>query len=804
MNERTLRVLEYDKILKIVAEYASSSPGKELVMQMTPSTDRTKVQRLLSETDDAVSMLIKKGNPPLSGIHDMKAAVVRAAMGGVLGFSELLRIADILYACRNLKNYAADDFSTAPVLQMINLLYPERKLEEKIKNCIISEEEMADEASPLLSSIRKKIRSRQNDIKDILNEMVRSAKYSKYMQEPIVTMRGDRYVIPVRQEFRNEVTGMVHDASSSGATLFIEPMAVVEANNDIRQLKLKEQAEIDRILAELSSEIAGISEFLKNNINLLINIDAIFARAKFSSDYRCTSPLIIDKQSINIKRGRHPLIDRQKVVPVDISIGTDYGKGYTILVVTGPNTGGKTVTLKTAGLFTLMAQSGMHLPSSDGTSLGIFNNIFADIGDEQSIEQSLSTFSSHMVNISAIVENIDRKSLVLFDELGAGTDPAEGAALATAILEYTRKTGAICLATTHYSELKLYAISKEGVENACCEFDVETLKPTYRLLTGIPGKSNAFAISKRLGLKESILDNAKEFLTSENIRFEDIISDIERNRRISNEERMEAESIKREAERLTLELKKDTVRLEQQKDGIIRQAKEEARRILIEAKRECDEIIAGLKQLEEAKSTDDYRMLLKRKTEKIESELSYDNTAALDDNSEIIKGKGLLKPGASVYLRNIGKKGVILSISDDGNEAMVQVGVMKIGVNIATLEVLEEKSNKYGDNDSVKFRNTDKMHIKGKGKIGMEKTANSRTEIDLRGMTIDEAEGCVDKFLDDSSMAGLSEVFLIHGKGTGALRSGLHIYLKKNPHVKAFRLGVIGEGDSGVTLVQLK
>jgi DNA mismatch repair protein MutS2 len=692
-----------------------------------------------------------------------------------------------------MKNYVSKDRIETEedniVRELISLLETNRPLEDRINMSIISEEEIADTASPTLNNIRRQIRNAQESIKNKLNEIIKSSKYQKYMQESIVTMRGDRYVIPVKQEYRSEFPGLVHDSSASGATIFIEPMAVVEANNSIKELRIKEQAEIERILREITEEVAGMGEGLKSNVSLLTKLDFIFAKAKLSLDYKCICPRINNERKIVIKKGRHPLLDVKTVVPIDFWIGEDFDT----LVVTGPNTGGKTVTLKTVGLFTLMMQAGLHVPANEGTSLSVFNKVYADIGDEQSIEQSLSTFSSHMKNIVNILDNVDDNSLVLFDELGAGTDPTEGAALAMSILENIRNRGAITVATTHYSQLKVYALTTKYVENACCEFNVETLQPTYRLLIGVPGKSNAFAISKRLGLREDVIERAKEFLTREDIKFEDMLQSIEKNLNQTESEKQMAQRYRLEAEKLKKEIEEKKEKLNKSREQLIKEAREEARKILLEAKRESEEIISEMKRLEKEsqndlrqKKAEEMRLKLKNKVDDVEEKLSSE----LIKRNKSSKPPKNLKPGDTVLIVNLNKKATVIAPPDKDGEVLVQAGIMKINVHISTLELVDEQKSE--------------MRRSGMSEIGASKAKNISTEIDLRGYNLDEALDKVDKYLDDAIIAGLREVSIIHGKGTGVLRSGIQKYLKSNPRLKSFRLGRYGEGESGVTIVELK
>ena len=796
MNERTLRVLEFEKIVKIISGLASCSLGKEIAETLTPEIDLVKIQRLLKETDDGVSFIARKGSPPMGGIHDIRDSIRRVGMGSVLNPGELLKVADVLRASRNLKSFGSSNNGTDTIItensnsvyELIICLGVNKRVEEKIKFSILNENEIADAASNTLGNIRRHIKEMQNSIKEKLNDIIRSTKYQKFMQEAIVTIRGDRYVVPVKQEYRSEVPGLVHDSSSSGATLFVEPMAVVEANNNIKQLRIKEQLEMERILYELSEDVGGIAEIIVSNISILARLDFIFAKAKFSLDFNCVSPRLNTNKRIIIKKGRHPLLDKKTVVPTDFWIGEQTDT----IVVTGPNTGGKTVTLKTVGLFSLMTQAGLHIPANEGTEIGIFNKVFADIGDEQSIEQSLSTFSSHMRNIVKILESADDRSLVLFDELGAGTDPTEGAALAMSILECLHQVGAISVATTHYSELKIYAISTKGVENACCEFDVETLRPTYKLLIGVPGKSNAFAISKRLGLSDEIILRAREFLTQEDIKFEDMLLSIEKNRSETEKEKTKAEIYRQEIEKLKNELQEQNKKIDIQKEKLIREAREEARKILLQTKEEAANILAEMKKLEKErqsvevnKGAEEIRLRLKSKIDNIEDAL----TESIMPRHGYAKPPKNLKPGSSVLIMNLNQKGVVIIPPNADGEAIVQAGIMKINVHATNLKLIDDQKKE--------------VQKVGSGKIGLSKAKVISAELNLRGLNLDEALEMVDKYLDDASISGLHEVTLIHGKGTGVLRSGIHQYLKSNRHVKAYRLGKYGEGESGVTVVEL-
>lgn len=796
MNEKALRILEYDKIIKKLAGFASSQPGKEKAEALLPARDIDAVADMLKETDDGVKYVVTRGMPALGGIRDIRNLIKRVEMGAILNPGELLDAADVLRLSRNLKSHAfvnskdKDEEMENSVLQLIGRLEPNRRIEDKIEASIASAEEIRDDTSPALRSIRRQIREQQDLIKDKLNSMIKSPKYGKYIQEPIVTIREGRYVIPVKQEYRSEIPGLIHDSSSSGVTIFIEPMAAVEANNYIKQLAIKEQKEIERILSELTADIAGILGQLKSNIEILARLDFIFAKAKMSLHYNCALPKLNTEGRIIINQGRHPLIEKDKVVPIDFRIGEE----FSTVIITGPNTGGKTVTLKTVGLLTIMVQAGLHIPvSSNNSEISIFNDIFADIGDEQSIEQSLSTFSSHMRNIVDILKKASRKSLVLLDEIGAGTDPTEGAALAMSILEYLHQKSSIVVATTHYSELKLYAMASEYAENASCEFDVETLRPTYRLLLGIPGKSNAFEISKRLGLLDDVLKKAKDFLSRENIRFEDILAGIEIEKKEIEKERLKAETYRLEAEKLKNELVLQKEKINDEKEQIIKEAKEEARHILDETMKESESIIAELRRIEREreiaeknKKIERFRSSLKKKMNKLDEELME----PLFSRDELIKPAEDLKPGDSVLIMNLNQKGILEELPDSNGEAIVRVGVIKMNVHVSNLKIIDEQ----------KIQN----EKSGIGLIGKSKALNISTELDLRGLTLDDAIEITDKYLDDASIAGLKSVVLIHGKGAGILRAGIHKHLRGNSHVKSFRLGKFGEGEAGVTVVELK
>lgn len=794
MDDKAIRILEFDKIISRLSELCTSELGRELVNKLAPHCEMAVVSEMLKETTDATDFILRRGNPPLGGIHDIRGSLKRVEIGSVLNPGELLHIANTLRAARTLKNYSAsadpkETEESNRISGLIASVTPNKRIEDKINIAIVSEEEISDGASNTLASIRRQIREQQSIIKDKLNSITRSEKYKKMMQDSIVTLRGDRYVVPVKAEYRNDVPGLVHDSSASGATIYVEPMAVVEANNNIKQLKVKEQLEIDRILAELTADVSEFLEQLKVNITIFADLDFAFAKAKLSLEYKCVCPKLNQDKRVNIKKGRHPLLDSKTVVPINLWVGSS----FSTLVVTGPNTGGKTVTLKTLGLFTLMAQAGLHVPASEGTELCVFNRVFADIGDEQSIEQSLSTFSSHMKNIVHILSEADEHSLVLFDELGAGTDPTEGAALAMAILERLHRIGSITVATTHYSELKVYALTKQGVENACCEFDVETLRPTYNLLIGVPGKSNAFAISKRLGLQQEILDKAKEFLSGEEIEFEDVLMSIEKNRTDSERERLQAERYRLEIEAMKKELEGQKQKLSAQKDKLLREAREEARRILLDTRQNVENMLEEMKraakeqdELIRNKKAEEIRLKLRNNIGTVEKSLSE----GLFPRQGFVNPPENLKPGDSVLIINLNQKGTVVTPPDKDGEALIQAGIMKINVHVTNLKLIDEQAAE--------------IQKIGSGRIGMSKAMNISTQIDIRGMNVEEATLVLGKFMDDASIAGLSEVTVVHGKGTGVLRTGVHQFLKSNSNVKSFRLGKYGEGESGVTIVTMK
>ncbi|MCR2045251.1 endonuclease MutS2 [Anaerosalibacter massiliensis] len=792
MNERTLKVLEYYKIIDKLKDKTESHLGRNMVENLRPSTDIEEVKYMQRETSEAVALLIKKGEPPLYGIKDLMVEIKRAEMGGSLSPGSLLKVSDSLRVSRNLKNYIKktreDKDSNYPILEgLIDSLRMFKRIEDSINNAIISEEEISDNASANLKNIRRQINVKNGSIRNKLNSIVNSSTHKKYLQDAIVTIRDGRYVVPVKQEYRAKFPGLVHDQSSSGATLFIEPIAVVELNNELKELQIKEKKEIEKILLKLTELVAEESQSIRQNQKILEKVDFIFSKGKLALDMKASEPMLNKDGYINIKKGRHPLLKVEEVVPIDIYIGKDFNT----LVITGPNTGGKTVTLKTTGLLTLMAQSGLHIPADYNSEIAIFNHVFSDIGDEQSIEQSLSTFSSHMTNIINILENINDNSLVLFDELGAGTDPTEGAALAMSILDYLHGMNIRTIATTHYSELKIYALTKEGVKNASVEFDLETLSPTYRLSIGVPGKSNAFEISKRLGLDNYIIDHARTLISKENVEFEDVLQTIEEDRKIVEANKMETERLKQEIKRLREESDREKEKISERREKIIRNAKEEARGILKSAKEESDTIVSDLRKIssdiekEKNRKIQEAQNKLKESLGDVEGDLS---SSVLNVKSN--KPPKNLKIGETVEVLSLEQQGTVLSTPDENGNVNIQVGIMKVNVHISTLK-------------RAKHKKVDQSQISAKNIIKSKARTVSK-ELDLRGERLDEALLDMDKYLDDAYIAGLKEVIIIHGKGTGVLREGISSLLKSHRHVKSYRLGNYGEGGTGVTVVELK
>ncbi len=790
MEQKAMRVLEFDKIAARLAEGAVCSGARERCLELVPSEDIYEVTRLMAQTTEAESFILKKGTPPISPIRNAKGAAMRAGAGGILTMADLLTVGHTLRIARGLKSYLdEEDFEERyPQLYMSSAaLEEDKRLEQSIFGSILSEEEIADDASPRLSQIRRQMRNLNNKVRDVLNEMIKSPRYSPLLQDAIVTMRDDRFVIPVKSEHRTEIPGIVHDSSPSGATIFVEPMAAVEINNKLRSLLSEEQEEIENILAEFSAEVGAKAELIAGDYDSIMELDFIFAKGKLSRTMDGAPPRLNSDGFVNIKKGRHPLIDKSKVVPTDIYLGRDFDT----LVVTGPNTGGKTVSLKTLGLLTLMAQAGLHIPASEESEIAVFDQVFADIGDEQSIEQSLSTFSSHIVNIIDILKKAGLNSLVLFDELGAGTDPVEGAALATAILERVKDAGAKTAATTHYSELKLYALSTPRVENAACEFDVESLKPTYKLLIGVPGKSNAFAISKRLGLEEEVIDRARELVNNDNSRFEDVISSLEASRVQAQRELEGAEAARAETMAARESALRQQESLEKQKEKILNEARRDAKKVYEQAKREADAIVREMQELlkntreDNRKAAEEGRRRLRQGMGKMEEALSEDVFTVKGGHIDPKK----LKKGMEVEVTTMNQNGTLLTLPDKNGNVQIQMGILKITANVTALrEAKGEKKKK-----------TASYNIGSSGS-----PAAVKSEIDLRGQLADEAVMAADKYLDEAAMAHLETVSIIHGKGTGALRSAIHDMLRHHPHAKSYRLGRYGEGETGVTIVELK
>ena len=789
MNYKSLTTLEYDKIIDRLVSFAASDKAKERLKKLVPMTDIHDINAALSETSDALSRVYAKGAVSFGGVHDVGASVKRLEIGSSLNTVELLHISSLLTAAARVKNYYED--TTDSLTGYFHALEPLTPLNTEIKRCILSEDEISDDASANLRSIRRQKVLAAERIHTELNKMLNSSSVRNCLQDFVITSRSGRYCLPVKAEYKSQVPGMVHDQSATGSTLFIEPAAVVKLNNDIRELELKEQAEIEAILAELSAKASEFTDELLTDFQVLTTLDFIFAKAQMSKQYKCSCPVMNTNNYINIKKGRHPLIDPHKVVPIDIYLG----KNFNLLIITGPNTGGKTVSLKTVGLLTLMAQSGLHIPALDHSELAVFDNVFADIGDEQSIEQSLSTFSSHMTNTVSILKEADAHSLILFDEIGAGTDPTEGAALAISILNDLHKRGITTMATTHYSEIKVYALTTDGVENACCEFDVESLRPTYRLLIGIPGKSNAFAISKKLGLPDYIIKDASARMDADDVQFEDLLSDLQHSRITIEKERAEINAYKQEIQQLKDELKTKSDRLDERRDKILRKANEEAAAILKDAKEYADQTIKTMnkhgmtvKELEKQRSA--IRDKMNKRQEKLSVQAAKPKAHKAHDISEF-------KVGTHVRVLSMNLIGTVTAPPSPKGEITVQMGSLSTKTKINNLEIL------VGYKDPEEAKKTPKG-AGGSGKIKMSKAASISHEINLLGLTVDEAVAKLDKYLDDAYISRIPQVRIVHGKGTGALRNGVTAYLRGVPYIKSFRLGEIGEGDTGVTIVDFK
>lgn len=790
MNNKTLIKLEFDKIISMLENEASSFRGKQLCRRLKPVTDLTKIDLLQEQTAAAFTRIIKKERISFGDAAPVEESLKRLEIGGALNTAELLRICRLLSNTARAKSYGRHDTQEdlADCLDIyFDGLEPLTPLSNEIERCIISEDEISDDASSALKHIRRSINNLNDRVHTTLSGLVNGS-LRTYLQDALITMRGDRYCIPVKAEYRSQVQGLIHDQSASGSTLFIEPMAIVKLNNDLKELYVQEQDEIRKILASLSEEAAQYIEEIRTDYRSLTDLDFIFARGALALTMRASRPILNEEGRIRIREGRHPLLDQKKVVPITVSLGDE----FSLLIITGPNTGGKTVSLKTVGLLTLMGQAGLHIPAGDRSEIAVFRQVYADIGDEQSIEQSLSTFSSHMTNIVSFLKKVDDRSLVLFDELGAGTDPTEGAALAIAILSHLHKRNIRTMATTHYSELKIYALSTPGVENACCEFDVESLRPTYRLLIGIPGKSNAFAISGKLGLPGYIIDDAKKRLSEQDVSFEDLLSDLEASRRTIEKEQAEIAAYKKEAETLKRQAVQKQEKLEEQRDRIIREANEKANAILREAKEVADETIRNFHKFgKENISAAEMEKERERLRKKIKDTSA---SASLKTN----KPKKTYKPsdfklGESVKVLSMNLTGTIGSLPDARGNVTVQMGILRSQVNISDLEIIEEVSP-YAPK---------RMNRTAKSKIKMSKSLSVSPEINLLGKTVDEAVAELDKYLDDALLSHLNSVRVVHGKGTGALRKGIHEYLRRQKHVKSYRLAEFGEGDAGVTIVEL-
>ena len=789
MNQKALKTLEFDKIIHILTAHAASEGAKEMCRKLVPYDNINDVERAQRETADALRRVYRKGSVSFGGIRDIRGSLKRLEIGGILGMGELLQIMSLLETAGKIRQYGqreADDTSRDSLDESFEFLDPVPTLASEIRRCILADDEMADDASSALLQIRRSMRQMNDKVHNTLNSMVNGSARS-YLQDPVVTMRDGRYCLPVKAEHRSQVPGMIHDQSSTGSTLFIEPMAVIKLNNDFKELLMKEQQEIEKILSVLSEKAAAVTEILAEDYRILTALDFIFARAMMAKDMKATRPIFNTDRQIHIKDGRHPLLDPKKAVPITVRLGDDFD----LLIITGPNTGGKTVSLKTVGLFTLMGQAGLHIPAFEGSRLAVFDQVYADIGDEQSIEQSLSTFSSHMTTIVSILKEVTLNSLVLFDELGAGTDPTEGAALATAILDHLHRQGIRAMATTHYSELKVYALSTEGVENACCEFDVESLRPTYRLLIGIPGKSNAFAISSRLGLEDFLIEDAKKRINAQDVSFEDMMAELQDSRVKLLNEQEEITRYKSEIRTLRDALQKKQDRIDERKEKILSDAAAQANAILQEAKDYADETMKNFHKFGKASiSVKDMEAERARLREKIKENDSRTSKAAPKPKKKL--KAAALHIGDRVRVLSLNLEGTVSTLPNPKGDLFVQMGILRSQVNINDLEYIGEAEN------------LQKGMTTGGGKLRMSKSAAVSTEINLIGMTVDEAIAHLDKYLDDAYLAHVPNVRIVHGKGTGALRTAVHQYLKRCKHVKSFRLGTFGEGDAGVTIAEFK
>lgn len=788
-NQKHYHALELDKILRLLAAETACDDAAELALRLVPSTSLSEVQRILQDTDEAHTFLARFGAPSFSGLKNVTNSLRRAEAGGTLNMAELLRIAGVLRTLRGVVEWRAKSAGVKSCLDWrFDALMPNKYLEERIFNAILSEEEMADTASPQLASIRRRIRSASSRVREQLDKLIHSSVYQKYLQDPIVTLRGGRFVVPVKAECRGEIPGLVHDTSSSGATVFVEPIGVVEANNQVKVLQSEEKTEIERILSELSAETGNFSSGIIGGYQAAVELNLIFAKANLGYKMKASMPIVNDKHRILLKKARHPLIPANQVVPTDIELGI----GFDTLVITGPNTGGKTVSLKTIGLLTLMAMCGLLLPVSENSEISIFDKVLADVGDEQSIEQSLSTFSAHMTNIIRIIEQADESSLILLDELGAGTDPIEGAALAMAILEALRLKGSRIAATTHYAELKAYALQTKGVENGCCEFDVATLRPTYRLLIGVPGRSNAFAISLRLGMESGIVERAKELVSSENTMFEDVVQNLETSRQKLDEERVQAEQARLEATRAQKNAQEIRDSIQAQADKEIEKARRQASELVARTRGQID---ALLNEMDELKKQQNKTLSAEQKAKLKAGLRSLEETAdpihRKEEQGEYVLPRPL-QVGDTVLIFDIDKKGTVMQLPDgNGQTVLVQAGIIQTRVPLSNLRLVQEKQAKAP-------RRTVTRHVTGRA------VAKVTTELDLRGQMAEEAIMNVDQFIDSALLSGIEQLTIIHGKGTGALRAAVQQHLKRHPSVRSYRLGTYGEGEAGVTIVELK
>ena len=790
MNNKSLSTLEYNKIISRLVSFACSDGAKQILHKLEPMTDIDKINTALDYTNDALTRVYQKGSVDFSRIKDIRGSIARLKVGSSLNALELLNISMLLECAAHIKGYYEQRADS--IQPLIDMLDPVTLLNNAIKKCILSEDEISDDASANLRSIRRQKNIAADRIHTELNKILNSPSTRTYLQDYVITTRQGRFCLPVKAEYKSLMPGMVHDQSSTGSTVFIEPAAVVKLNNDIRELELKEQAEIEVILADLSAKAAEYTDSLLSDYEILTNLDCIFAKALLSRHFNCSRPVMNNKGIVNIKKGRHPLIEPHTVVPIDIYLGTDFN----LLIITGPNTGGKTVSLKTVGLLTLMAQAGLNIPALEHSDIAVFDNIFADIGDEQSIEQSLSTFSSHMTNTVDILKKADSNSLILFDEIGAGTDPTEGAALAIAILDSLHRRNITTMATTHYSEIKMYALTTDGVENACCEFDVQSLRPTYRLLIGVPGKSNAFAISKKLGLSDNIINDASRRLDSEDIKFEDLVTDLEQSRVTIEREREELNEYKAQIAQLKSELTKKTERLDERTDNIIRKANEEAARILKDAKEYADKTINAMnKHGMTVKELEKHRSAIREKMNKRQEKLKIEPANNISEHKAHDISE--FKVGMHVKVLTMNVIGTVSQIHKNKNQVTVLVGSLSTKMDIKNLAILK------GYKDPAETSSKPKG-AGGSGKIKMSKSSSVSSEINLLGYTVDEAIAVLDKYLDDAYIARIPQVRIVHGKGTGALRSGITSYLHGVPYIKEFRLGQIGEGAEGVTIVTFK